>query len=67
MEPFSFEVENAICDTEGRYVPVVGKINGEYGMLLNVYNPLKEGPSATDLAVVQSKAPKGCTFDGEIF
>merc|ERR1712035_115627 len=54
-----FEGENTVCDKEGRYVFVVGKIDGEYITLLNIYNPPEEGPSLIekiiDLITVQSK------------
>lgn len=54
-----FEVETTISDKEGRYVLVVGKIEGEYFTLLNVYNPPEDGPSTIerimDLIMVQNK------------
>ncbi len=43
-----FEVESAICDKEGRYVFVVGKIDGEIITLLNIYNPQEEGPGTIE-------------------
>ncbi len=43
-----FEVKNTKRDTEGRYVLVAGKIDGEYIALLNVYNPPDEGPSTIE-------------------
>ena len=53
-----FEVENTVCDKEGRYVFVVGKIDGEYITLLNLHNPPEEGTSLIekiiDLITVQS-------------
>ncbi len=54
-----FEVESTTCDKEGRYVFVVGKIDGEFITLLNIYNPPEEGPGRIekiiDLITVQSK------------
>ncbi len=43
-----FEVESTICDKEGRYVFVVGKIDGEIITLLNIYNPQEEGPGTIE-------------------
>lgn len=54
-----FEGANVVCGKEGRYVHVVGKIDGDYITWLNIYSPPEEGPStiekSIDLVTVQSK------------
>uniref|UniRef100_A0A3B4U7Q8 exodeoxyribonuclease III n=1 Tax=Seriola dumerili TaxID=41447 RepID=A0A3B4U7Q8_SERDU len=54
-----YEVEDVVCDKDGRQVLTEGKTDADYITLLNIYNRPDEGPSTIEkiihLVTVQSK------------